>query len=410
MTSANPETKNISAATFLLSLMMILLGFFNARLFIVLYLPILFLMKRINKNRTCDNTFNIVDAGILIIAVYEFLSVFIPGHLDVNNQIKAAQGILCVSVLWFYLRLFVNQDRYLRTLSVIFSILAGILSVITIVFYVKHKLFVSQMGTDDMISFRAFYHPLGCISNDWCAILLCLLPMPVVGYIGSETTKQKLIHAFSYYAVILALLVSYSRGAYVVLLFFIVSLCLLSYILKCNYWKKVCLVTLVVALLASVTAICADRKSFVLTCQMSKTTVQKQSIEGRMTKWDESVDLFRLSPAFGFGSGNYGVSYDFFIKGKRNTITKRATNTYLQMLVEKGYVGSAVIVLSLLVILYGCVKAVLIDKRKLPLLLSLLALSLREVVFSSFYIDRRLPMLCVLILFLIIQSPVKNEE
>lgn len=389
---------------------MILLGFINSRLFIIFYLPILFLLKRMIKKKSIDYSLNAVDSGIIVIAVYEFVSMFLPGHLGISNQIISVQRILCVSVLWFYLRLFVSQEKQLKIISLLISIIAGLLSILTIFFFIKHKQFVNQMGFDDMISFRAFYHPLGCISNDWCAILICILPMPVVGIINSVSVKQLIIHSFSYFSITVALLISFSRGAYVVLLFFMIMLCFVTFIFKCNYWKRVCAITIIVAFSACITAICADWRSFFLTCQMSKTTVQKQSIEGRKTKWDESVELYKLSPLFGVGSGNYGVSYDYFIKEKRNTITKRATNTYLQMLVEKGYVGSAVIVLSLIAILYGCVVAVLKDKRKIPLLLALLALSMREVFFSSFYIDRRMPFLCVLILFLIIQRPIKNVQ
>ena len=402
--------RQFSTFAFVIAALMILMGLINTRLFIIFYLPIYFLLKKkYNDIRNTNNPFNIVDAGILIIALFEFISVFFPGHLLLNNQIKAVQGMLCVTVLWFYLRLFIFNEKQLQAIRILLSVSAGVLSILTIISYIKHKQFVSDMGSEDMISFRAYYHPLGCLSNDWCAILLSLLPMPVIAILYSKTTFQKLIHSLCFYLITVALLISFSRGVYIVLSFFVFLHCILSYILKCPYRKQVSIIMLIF-ILSSSTVICFDRKSFLLTCQMSKTTVQKQSIEGRITKWDESIDLFKLSPVYGVGSGNYGLAYDYFIKEKRNNITKRATNTYLQLIVEKGYVGTAIIILSLILIVYGGIKAVIRDKRKLPLLLALFALALREVVFSSFFVDRRIPMLCVIILFLTIQRSENYDE
>ena len=187
MISTMEEIKKDSIVSFVMALLMILLGFINSRLFIIFYLPILFLLKRMAKRKAIDYSLNVVDFGIIIIAVYEFISLFLPGHLGISNQIVSAQTILCVSVLWFFLRLFVLQEKQIKIIYLLISVVAGILSILTIIFFIKHKQFVNQMGSDDMISFRAFYHPLGCISNDWCAILICLLPMPVVGIINSVT-------------------------------------------------------------------------------------------------------------------------------------------------------------------------------------------------------------------------------
>ena len=182
----------------------------------------------------------------------------------------------------------------------------------------------------------------------------------------------------------------------------------LSCVFKCKYRNKICIISAIVIVFTCI-SIYPDRNNVISTCQMSKTIVQKQSIQGRISKWDESIYLYKQSHVFGVGSGNYGVSYDYFAKDKRSMITRRSTNSYLQLLIEKGVVGTIVMIISLGLIIMQCYRSVRIDKSKIPFLLAIIAFLFREFVFSSFYEERRLPLLCVLLLLVIIQKPVQNE-
>ena len=404
------QLKTTKKIAYAIVLLMIVVGLIDTRLYPLLYIPIIFILIKHNKKLyPVDDSIKMADIGIILISVYETVSVFLPGHFGISHQIESIQRILHVCVFWCFYRLVINERKQIDYITNSLSIVAGIISLLTIVAYIKHKQFVVDLGQDDMISFRSFYKPLGFISNDWVAILLCSLPMTVVSIINSTTKKQLIIYSLTYYLVVVSILVSFSRGAYLSLLFFVFMLIILGCYFKCDYRKRVCIMSSLIIILACVT-IFSERKFVISTCQMSKTTVQRQSIQGRISKWGESMSLYKLTPISGVGSGNYSVAYDFFVQEKRSLKTRRSTNTYLQMLVEKGLVGSMIIIISLFLIIYDCVKAVIKDKRKLPFLLAVLAVFLREFFFSSFYEERRIPLLCMLLVLLIIQKPLSDEK
>lgn len=388
---------------------MIAAGLINAKLFPFFYFPILLIIKRFHNELSSNKyAINLADIGVVLISMYETISVFLPGHLGVSHQIESIQRILFVSILWFFFRLIIANKEQIKQIVYALSIATGVLSVLTIFYYVKHKQFVMDLGLDDMISFRSFYHPLGFISNDWVALLLCLMPMPVVSIINSDSFIKIAIHSLSYYLVVVSILISFSRGAYLSLLIFLVMVIVLSNAFRYNYRKEVNIVTVTVLIMTCIT-IYPDRNNVISTCEMSKTTVQRQSIQGRISKWDESLFLFKQSPVFGVGTGNYSVAYDFYAKEKRSTVTRRSTNSYLQMLVEKGIVGSFVMVIALLFIMVESVKSVISDKRKIPLLLAVLSISFRELFFSTFFEENRMQLLCAILLLLIIHTPSNYE-
>ena len=204
-------------------LMMIIVGLIDTRLYPLLYIPLISLIFKYRHNGSphlIDDTFNIADIGIILISLYEVISVFLPGHLVINTQIESIQSILYVCFLWFLFRIFITDAKQIIYIINFISIVTGILSLLTIAYYLKHKSMVYNLGIDDMISFRALYHTLGFISNDWVAILLCLLPMPVASIIYSTTIKSTIVYSLSYYLILISILISFSRGAYLALLFF----------------------------------------------------------------------------------------------------------------------------------------------------------------------------------------------
>lgn len=391
-----------------MTLLMIGIGLIDTKYYPLFYIPIWIFIKKYNLKNS-DNTFDIADIGVIIIVTYELLSLFMPGHFRISNQIESTQRIIYVCFFWFFFRLCINDKKQINYIIDTLSVVSCIISLLTIFAYYRHKKFVGDLGMDDMISFRPFYHPLGQISNDWVTILLCLLPWPVVGIINSTSRKIIIVHFISYCLVVVCILISFSRGAYLALLLFVSMLVVLGYLLKCEYRKTICKTTFLTLLFALVT-LYSEKKHIISTCMINHSMVQKQSIQGRITKWNESMELFKMAPIWGVGNGNYDFSYDIYIKDKRSAITKRSTNTYLQILVEKGVVGTVVISICLLLILIECLRFVHFDKNKIPFLLAIMAVSFRESVFSSFYVDRRMPLLCVLLLLLLIQCPIHNEK
>lgn len=401
--------RKIEVVSLILLLLMTATGFVNSYFWPFFYLPILLILYKAHKTKLTlllDFRFNLVDYAILSVCVLEVLLLQFS-HYN-NNSILATQRLLLVGVFWFFFRLFVTNQFSIRLYVNAISALVGLLSLLTLISYLKHRTSVMDIGDTDMTLFRQYYRPLGCVSNDWVTILLCMIPMPLYGLIVCNKKSFMILYATSLYFTILAIMVSFSRGGYLSLFIFFIVTLFLFIIFKIDFLKRVFTISMVLMVLSAITLI-PDRESVLTTLSVSKTTVQKRSTDGRLKKWHESIELSKISPLTGVGGGNYGLAFDNYIKDKRSTLTRRSTNTYLQILVEKGVLGVIVYGISIVLILLGCWSSIKKRPENIPFVTAFLAIGVREFFFSSFFIDRRLPMLIAILLLLSIQSFSDNE-
>ncbi|GHT89307.1 hypothetical protein FACS189474_5830 [Bacteroidia bacterium] len=141
-----------------------------------------------------------------------------------------------------------------------------------------------------------------------------------------------------------------------------------------------------------------------------KTPSQIRSIDGRFSKWQEACYIFKQYPIIGVGSGNYALASDMLSIREKKAFNPRCTNTFLQILSEKGIVG---------IITYGsfwlCTCIVAFKKIKSGNFISLvffsafIALLTREMTFSSLFEDNVILTLSMLMVFFI-SSPVKEDS
>lgn len=144
---------------------------------------------------------------------------------------------------------------------------------------------------------------------------------------------------------LVAILVSFSRGAYIALFVFFAMLITFFCIYKRDMLKKALAICLCVWL-PTLLCMLPERKSVLITCFMNHTVSQQRSTAGRFVKWKEAINIFGLFPATGVGGGNYALASDTYRQERQGLFTSYATNTYLQVAAEKGIVG---------VIVYGCI-------------------------------------------------------
>ena len=144
---------------------------------------------------------------------------------------------------------------------------------------------------------------------------------------------------------------------------------------------------------------------------MNKTVSQQKSVEGRLTKYTEALELFKKQPLLGVGGGNYTLAVERYCNAGQNDIfSPRCTNTYLQLLAERGIIGlcvygalfAAVLLIAFRRARRGCAEAGI-------LLSAILALMFREVTFSSFFEVDSIPLLFTL-MCLIATNDYKDGE
>lgn len=399
-------TKNkIELASLVLFILITATGFVNSYIWPLFFFPVLLILYKAHKTKLTqlqDFKFNSVDLAVIIVCVFEVLLLQFSNYI--NNSLLTTQRLLLVGVFWFFFRVFLTNHFSIKLYVNVMSVTVGLLSLLTLISYLKHRTSVIGMGHTDMTLFRQYYRPLGCISNDWVAILLCMIPMPLYGLVGCKKKSFMIIlYTICLYLTIIAIMVSFSRGGYLSLSLLFALTFLLIYLFKKESLKLI-LTAYMVLIISSAITLIPDRKSVLTTLSVSKTTVQKRSTAGRLKKWHESIELAKISPLTGVGGGNYGLALDNCIKNKTSTLTRRSTNSYLQILVEKGVLGIIVYSISLVVIIMECWRRMRRNPKIIPFFTTIIAIGVREFWFSSFFIDRRLPMLIVTLFFMSVQS------
>lgn len=135
---------------------------------------------------------------------------------------------------------------------------------------------------------------------------------------------------------LLAILLSFSRGAYVALgIYLLFALLFFPKAEKLRLWLPAVAAMLLVAVLLP--------KEMHTTLQMNRTASQQQSTESRISGTAAAWQAFTERPFMGYGNGNYTYAVDA-ITGQDSTkpFTSIAPSLPVQLLVEKGICGTLV--------------------------------------------------------------------
>lgn len=193
-------------------------------------------------------------------------------------------------------------------------------------------------GFADTYHFRFLFRPLGYITNVWAEVLLILL-----GWI----CLARRYSALFIFLCVLAILFSFSRGAYI---------SLGIYLLAGLLWmetKREKIRLLAVGSTAIVLTACFLPQEMKTTLQMNRTVSQQQSTEGRIDAAHAAWNAFREHPLLGYGSGNFTYAIDHAMnQDSTHAFTSFAPNIIVQLLVEKGILGVMFYLLLTVVVLH----------------------------------------------------------
>ena len=186
---------------------------------------------------------------------------------------------------------------------------------------------VLEAGFEDTYHFRFLFRPLGYITNIWAEVLLM-----VSGWICLMRRWSVPLQ----FLCLLAILLSFSRGAYVALgIYLLFALLFFPKAEKLRLWLPAVAAMLLVAVLLP--------KEMHTTLQMNRTASQQQSTESRISGTAAAWQAFTERPFMGYGNGNYTYAVDA-ITGQDSTkpFTSIAPSLPVQLLVEKGICGTLV--------------------------------------------------------------------
>ena len=375
--------------------------------FVYLFLPFIILFSIIKLKKTADFRFDIADMAIVIICITESLLTLCSQYS--HNSILMLEHIMSAIVVWFFFRICLDRKDLIRIFIFTLSCIAFFLAVLTLLAYIRHRFEFKSMGFNDMTLVRQYYHPLGDISNDWVAVLLCLIPLPIYSYVHLKRPILKGFQIIILTSIITSILISFSRGAYIAFGSFCLSIIVLFYKYGRRFFRRL-LFVLTVSIGISLISVLPDSESVLTTCAIMKNTTQIRSVEGRVEKMSEAKALYKDSPVTGVGGGNYRMTSG--LKGRKdfNSSSFRSANSYFQMLVEKGWLGTTTYALSFLLIIVGCLKIIKKRPDSIPFVAALFALSVRELFFSTFFEDDRFPLVPIILLLSIIQMSAYYER
>lgn len=410
MDEAIKHNTKVNLLAFLSMCLFVVTGFISILSWLLFMIPVVITFYMYDCKHEClyqksTNT-SLLDYFVYFVCLVEVIccitSIYKP------NSITAALKILLLAVFYFFVRTFIRFRSQFSILYIGIAILSGLLSLISILFFLIHRDKFYSVGFDDLTNFRQYYRPFGQLSNDWATVLLCLLPFSLIHLFNGTKGKWRSVFLFIGILNVIALLVSFSRGAYLALFTFF--LCAVGGTIFCG-WRNIrkSLIVFGVVLLPSFLLMYPESKAVLTTCSLFETTSQQRSINGRFVKWKEAIGLFRLFPATGVGGGNYALASDMYPQERQGLFTTRSTNSYLQIATEKGLVG---------ILAYGGLFCVILGVGSKQLykgslvatvfLSGIIALWVRELTFSSLFEKDTLLVLFFLMLLAIVQ-PVKNE-
>lgn len=279
-------------------------------------------------------------------------------------------------------------------------LLAGVTGLLAVCSFLVFRHSVMASGFTDTYAFRFLFKPLGYNTNAWATLLIVLAGFVLLAPRGRFFTEK--LSSCLMGLILLAILLSFSRGAYVALAVFIgLSLAILPS-------KREKRLLAIVSVVVAVTCFGFPNETFT-TLRMNHTLSQQRSTEGRVDATRIAWEVWKERPLVGAGAGNYTLAADHKLnQDSTRTYTSYAPNPAVLVLVEGGILG-----MMLFVFLLMAVCRVLVRRRKekdvLLVGVILLALFVKEMTLSTLP-STPMSMLLASILLAVLQWDKKAEE
>jgi len=351
--------------------------------------------------------------------VLGLLSVEIIAGLFNNQGIYAKTylfGLFFNVLVYFTIRIFLRKEKQ-ETLFA--NILAGfviLLAVLTIGSFYFFKFNIEYEGFTDLVNFKKMFNPLGFLLNDWATILLLASSFVLLALTRSRfNTPWFWVLIAGLGAGLMSIVFSFSRGAYLSVLlglFVFFGFGLLFRVVKFKLLLLFFTGTVVLIILTALPV----QKEFSTTMSLSGTTSQVRSTSGRVELWKAAYRIIREEPLTGVGNAQFSLRANpYLAKQEDAMVTRRATNSYLQLLVEKGIIGLipwAVFIGLLLFTLFRIIRKR--NEKSLPALILFavfVAVLFRELSFSTFFEIYQLQLLFfVLVAFIVNWDKTRNKK
>lgn len=258
-------------------------------------------------------------------------------------------------------------------------------------------------GWSDTSQLKSFFVPFGLLTNEWATLAICFMPFPLIAAVLLSSNKKVIIGSLvAFSLVIFSVFISFSRGAYLCVAFFLIVVSLLVFLKKSLNINTLGKVLLFIVLITAV-LVTSISTPFMTTLSMNKTVSQQRSTSGRISIMKSGLDHASIQPLTGVGNDNYPLINAVGATSQEDQgSTYLATTSYLQLAIEKGILGTilyGVFWFAIVFSYWGRFKQVSSSSSKLIVLLlgcGFLSLFFRELFFSTlFFSDKVMVMACI---------------
>ncbi len=378
----NINTINAAFLSFVL-----LTGLWNMTVF---YLPVLLITGIVGFIiiRSYPDTIpvSITAIAFVLLLLYEIVNFQFSSYPA--NSILFLRDFSIVLCCIFLINKLLKTEKYRVYLVVFISLMAGLLTFLNLPIFFFRYFEAGMYGFDDFTQFRFMYMPLKFFSNEWVTILFCFLPFPLIGLL---LFRGKMLIRYGFLLItgliVFNIFISFSRAGILAFLLFIGLLNLFFYFNRTFPIKKLLLYNGVLILFSILFAFCFSES---ILSSVYQTNSHQRSTEGRLNQWEEVTTLMYKYPEMGIGSKNYALLENQSRQlNLENSFSGRLNNTYIQLVVEKGWIGLS-LWLSVIGILACRLLLQIKRERNLPdkainsiVFSAILAILFKEIFFSS---------------------------
>jgi O-antigen ligase len=339
--------------------------------------------------------FDLLDLSVLFVAMAELISY--ATSIYPANSIRWLAEALFLLLFYCLIRTNVVHDYQRVGIYLMLTVLAFWISSRALYSFWRHYGRLDSMGFSDPTEFKHLYGlvgPPGYSTGERVTLFLLLLPFPLILFL---TFKEKLrsirwLLLCPVITLVLALSVTFLRGVYAAVFFFILGASFLLYRYRVASGRRIILFNLVLGVVVAACLVPLARP-VLTTAAMFKSSSQVRSFEGRIQLWRESLELVVRHPWTGVGALNFPIGY-VAASEARPVFGAGSFNYFLQVLVEKGVIGLAAYLLLLFAFFKGSITGCRLAESRLHktaailLMVGVAAVIVRDLTYSSMLINK----------------------
>jgi O-antigen ligase len=335
-----------------------LIAFWNIYILIYFLSPVfIFVFSRellYNKEKLQSFKLNLIDISVLFVLATEILCYCFSVYQ--HNSYPFLFKIALLTMFYFFIRYSIEYEWQLKLIITVIAVYASILSFLTIFTFFLFKFNLNNEGFTDVTQYRYLYQPLGLYSNVWATVLLTLLPFQAIIYYYYRNSSIFLILFICIVLHIMAILISFSRGIYISIILFAI-LCFAWLLYSKIFSIKKVIMNYMIIVFACILSISPLYKQVLSTLSIFNSASHQRSYDGRVKIVKNSLNMVKGFPITGIGTNNFPLKYGYKIDDSyENTFSGTVTNLYLQILIEKGIIGILSYGLLIISIFYISIK------------------------------------------------------